>query len=231
LRWVNITAVTLRSQSPEVVLAEMASVTTRIRLSSAVSVLSTLDPVRLFQQFATLDQLSGGRAEIIAGRGAFTESFPLFGYDVRDYDDLFDEEIRLLLLLPDHEMITWSGHHRPPLRNGVIAPQALQDKLPVWIGVGGTPQSAVCAGVLGTPMFLALFTSPQQARPHVELYRRAAASPGHDASALRTASGGHMFIARPSQAARDTFYPYYCACFKLHPQFAAVGIPRTTYDQ
>jgi alkanesulfonate monooxygenase SsuD/methylene tetrahydromethanopterin reductase-like flavin-dependent oxidoreductase (luciferase family) len=216
--------------SPEVVLAAIASVTSRIRLSSAVSVLSTLDPVRVFQQFATLDQISGGRAEIIAGRGAFTESFPLFGYDVRYYDELFDEKIQLLLLLRDQEVVTWTGRHRPPLTNAVISPQPLQDELPVWIGVGGTPQSAVRAGVLGAPMFLALFTSPRRARPLAELYRRAAAQAGHDPAALKVASGGHMYIGRTSQGARDDFYPYYSEYWKMQPQFAN-GMPRATYDE
>jgi alkanesulfonate monooxygenase SsuD/methylene tetrahydromethanopterin reductase-like flavin-dependent oxidoreductase (luciferase family) len=216
--------------APEVVLGAMSSVTSRIRLSTAVSVLSTQDPVRLFQQFATLDQLSGGRAEIIAGRGAFTESFPLFGFEVKDYDKLFEEKIRLLLLLRDQEVVTWNGDTRAPLTDAVITPQPLQDRLPIWIGVGGTPQSAMRAGLLGAPMFISIFTSPAPARRLFDIYHRAARSVGHDASALRTASGGHMFINRTSQAARDDFYPYYSEYFKIHPQFVT-GMPRELYDQ
>jgi alkanesulfonate monooxygenase SsuD/methylene tetrahydromethanopterin reductase-like flavin-dependent oxidoreductase (luciferase family) len=216
--------------APEMVLAAMASVTERIRLSSGVTVLSTQDPVRVYQQFATLDQLSGGRAEIIAGRGAFTESFPLFGYDLRDYDTLFDEKIRLLLRLTREERITWRGRTRPPLEDAVISPRALQPALPVWIGVGGTPQSAVRAGQLGAPMFVAIFTDPAPARGLVELYRRAAAGAGHDPGALRTASGGHLYVGRTSQAARDDFFPYYADYLSLLPQFAG-GMPRDVYDQ
>ena len=216
--------------APEVVLAAIAPVTSRIRLSTAVTVLSTQDPVRVYEQFATLDQLSGGRAEIIAGRGAFTESFPLFGYDLRDYEELFDEKIRLLLRLREEEVVTWSGRTRAPLRDVVVSPRSLQEKLPVWIGVGGTPQSAVRAGVLGAPMFLALFTTPAPGRRLVDLYRRAAEKAGQDLSALRVASGGHMFIGRTSQGARDAFYPYYSSYFKLHPQFPG-GMPRSMFDQ
>jgi alkanesulfonate monooxygenase SsuD/methylene tetrahydromethanopterin reductase-like flavin-dependent oxidoreductase (luciferase family) len=216
--------------APEVVLAAIAAVTTTIRLTSAVTVLSTQDPVRVYQQFATLDQLSGGRAEIIAGRGAFTESFPLFGYDIRDYDVLFDEKVRLLLQLTREETPVWTGTTRPALNGEVVAPRALQNPLPVWIGVGGTPKSAVRAGTLGAPMFLALFTSPDQGRGTVELYRRAAEQAGHDPSSLRIASGGHMFVGRTSQKAREDFFPYYAEYFKFHPSMPN-GMPRSMYDQ
>jgi alkanesulfonate monooxygenase SsuD/methylene tetrahydromethanopterin reductase-like flavin-dependent oxidoreductase (luciferase family) len=216
--------------APEMVLAAIASVTERIRLSTGVTVLSTADPVRVYQQFATLDQLSGGRAEIIAGRGAFTESFPLFGHDLREYEVLFDEKIRLLLRLAKEERITWQGRTRPPLDDALIVPRALQPTLPIWIGVGGTPQSAVRAGRLGAPMFLAIFTDPAPARGLVEIYRRAAAAAGHDVDSLRTASGGHMFIGRTSQGARDAFFPYYSEYLSLLPQFPG-GMPREVYDQ
>jgi alkanesulfonate monooxygenase SsuD/methylene tetrahydromethanopterin reductase-like flavin-dependent oxidoreductase (luciferase family) len=215
--------------APEVVLASIASVTDRIRLSSAVTVLSTQDPVRVYQQYATLDQLSGGRAEIIAGRGAFPESFPLFGYDMHDYETLFDEKIRLLLQLTREERPVWQGTTRAALNGEVVAPRALQRPLPVWLGVGGTPRSALRAGQLGAPMFLAFFTSPDPGRRLVELYRRAAEQAGHAQASLRTASGGHMFVGRTSQGARADFFPYYSKYFTFHPAMKG-GMPRHVYD-
>src|SRR3954451_13022742 len=142
--------------APAVVLAAAAERTERIRLTSAVSVLSSDDPIRVFQQFATLDLLSGGRAEIMAGRGSFIESFPLFGYELRDYDRLFAEKLDLLLALRESEHVTWSGSHRAPIENRGVYPRPLQDPLPVWVAVGGTPQSVVRAGALGLPMALAI---------------------------------------------------------------------------
>ncbi|MFD5830853.1 LLM class flavin-dependent oxidoreductase [Lentzea sp. NPDC060358] len=215
--------------APEVVLAAVASVTERIRLSSAVTVLSTQDPVRVYQQYATLDQLSGGRAEIIAGRGAFTESFPLFGHDLGRYETLFDEKIRLLLQLAREERPVWSGTTRSPLNGEYVAPRALQDPLPVWIGVGGTPASSMRAGLLGAPLFLALFTGPGHARGLVDVYHRAAEQAGHPREALRVASGGHMFVGRRSQDAKDAFFPYYSRYFRFHPNMRD-GMPRATYD-
>ncbi len=217
--------------APEVVLGAMAAVTTRIRLSTAVTVLSTQDPVRVYQQFATIDQISGGRAEVMAGRGAFVESFPLFGYHLDDYEELFDEKIRLLLELRDNEVVTWQGRLRPSLDAALISPRSFQDRLPVWIGVGGTPQSAVRAGMLGTPMFMSFFQGPDSGRRLVDLYRRAAASAGHDdPGSLKTASGGHIYISRTSQAARDEYHPYYSDYFMQLPQFAR-GMPRETFEQ
>jgi alkanesulfonate monooxygenase SsuD/methylene tetrahydromethanopterin reductase-like flavin-dependent oxidoreductase (luciferase family) len=214
--------------APEVVLGAIAAVTKNIRLSTAVTVLSTQDPVRVYEQFATLDQLSGGRAEITAGRGAFTESFPLFGYDIREYEILFDEKIRLLLQLTREERPVWQGTTRPALSGEVVAPRALQDPLPVWIGVGGSPNSAVRAGTLGAPMFLAQFTRPN--REMVDLYHYAAQEAGHDPDSLRIGSGGHMFIGRSSQKAKDEFFPYYSEYVKFSPQMAN-GMPRSRYDQ
>ncbi len=216
--------------APEVVLGSMAAVTTRIRLSTSVTVLSTQDPVRVYQQFATIDQISGGRAEIMAGRGAFVESFPLFGYHLDDYEELFDEKIRLLLELRDNEVVTWQGRLRPSLDGALISPRAFQDRLPVWIGVGGTPQSAVRAGALGTPMFMSFFQGPDSGRRLVDLYHRAAASAGHDPGSLKTASGGHLYISRKSQTARDEYYPYYSDYFTQLPQFAR-GMPREVFEQ
>jgi alkanesulfonate monooxygenase SsuD/methylene tetrahydromethanopterin reductase-like flavin-dependent oxidoreductase (luciferase family) len=216
--------------APEMVLAAIASVTRSIRLSTAVTVLSTIDPVRLMEQFGTLDLLSGGRAEIIAGRGSFTESFPLFGYRLQDYDALFDERIRLLLQLRDDPDRDWEGKFRTPLHDAYVGPRPLQERMPVWIGVGGTPESAVRAGLLGQPLFLALFTGPARAVSLVELYRQAAARAGHAAAGLRVASGGHMFVGRTSQGAREAFFPYYSKYFSFHPSFPN-GMPRGVYDQ
>src|ERR687888_202894 len=159
--------------SPAVVLAAAAARTERIRLTSAVSVLSSDDPVRVFQDFATLDLLSGGRAEIMAGRGSFIESFPLFGYDLEDYDELFAEKLALLLELREAEHVTWSGRHRPALDGQGVYPRPLQDPLPVWVAVGGTPQSVVRAGALGLPMALAIIGGqPERFAPFAELHRR-----------------------------------------------------------
>jgi probable LLM family oxidoreductase len=188
--------------APAVVLAAAAAKTERIRLTSAVSVLSSDDPVRVFQDFATLDLLSGGRAEIMAGRGSFIESFPLFGYDLQDYDELFSEKLELLLALRDSEHVHWSGRHRPALDGQGVYPRPAQDPLPVWVAVGGTPQSVVRAGALGLPMALAIIGGqPERFAPFAELHRRAAAEHGHETPALSINS--HGFIADTSQAAAD----------------------------
>jgi probable LLM family oxidoreductase len=188
--------------APAVVLAAAAARTKRIRLTSAVSVLSSDDPVRVFQSFATLDLLSHGRAEIMAGRGSFIESFPLFGYDLEDYDELFSEKLELLLALRESEHAAWSGRHRAPLEGQGVYPRPVQEPLPVWVAVGGTPQSVVRAGVLGLPMALAIIGGrPERFAPFAELHRRAAAEAGHPAPALSINS--HGFIADTSQAAMD----------------------------
>jgi probable LLM family oxidoreductase len=192
--------------SPAVVLAAAAARTERIRLTSAVSVLSSDDPVRVFQDFSTLDLLSGGRAEIMAGRGSFIESFPLFGYELEDYDDLFAEKLALLLELRASEHVTWSGRHRPALDGQGVYPRPLQDPLPVWVAVGGTPQSVVRAGALGLPMALAIIGGqPERFAPFAELHRRAAAEYGHPQPALSINS--HGFVAPTSQAAADEAFP------------------------
>jgi probable LLM family oxidoreductase len=188
--------------APAVVLAAAAARTERIRLTSAVSVLSSDDPVRVFQDFATLDLLSGGRAEIMAGRGSFIESFPLFGYDLQDYDELFSEKLELLLQLRAAERVTWAGRHRPALDGQGVFPRPVQDPLPVWVAVGGTPQSVVRAGALGLPMALAIIGGqPERFVPFAELHRRAAEEYGHPAPALSINS--HGFIADRSQDALD----------------------------
>jgi probable LLM family oxidoreductase len=194
--------------APEVVLAAAAARTGRIRLTSAVTVLSSDDPVRVFQAFATLDLLSGGRAEIMAGRGSFVESFPLFGYDLNDYDELFAEKLDLLLRLRGGERVSWSGRHRAPLRDLGVYPRPVQEEIPVWIAVGGTPASAVRAGTLGLPMALAIIGGmPERFAPFAEIHREAARRAGRPAPALSINS--HGFIAGTSQAAADeSFAPF-----------------------
>ncbi|CAN5402262.1 LLM class flavin-dependent oxidoreductase [soil metagenome] len=193
---------------PAVVLAAAAARTQRIRLTSAVSVLSSDDPVRVFQQFATLDLLSGGRAEIMAGRGSFIESFPLFGYDLADYDALFAEKLDLLLKLRESERITWTGKHRAPLNDLGVYPRPVQDPLPVWIAVGGTPQSIVRAGTLGLPLALAIIGgAPERFASLVELYRESARRAGHDPAQLPVSINSHGFIADSSQQAADEAFP------------------------
>lgn len=217
--------------APEVVLAAISGVTKRLRLASGVTVLSSQDPVRVFEQFATLDQISNGRAEIFVGRGAFTESFPLFGYDLADYDALFDEKLLLLLKIRDEPVVTWTGQFRSALRDAAISPRPLQDPLPIWVGIGGTPASAVRAGYLGLPMVMGFFAGPEQFVSRVELYHRAAEQGGHDPSQLRLGVSGHMYIGKTSQAARDEFYPYYSRYFQQGgASFAINGFPRNAYD-
>ena len=196
--------------SPAVVLSAIAQTTKRIKLTSATSVLSTLDPVRLFEDFATLDQMSDGRAEIIAGRGAFVESFPLFGYELDDYDALFEEKVKLLQQLNQKEIITWQGQFRSTLKDAMIAPRPVQDEIPISIGVGGTPESAMRAGRLGTGMALAILGGdPIRFKPLVDLYRQAGAEAGYSPEKLSVGVTGHTYIAKASQQAKDEFYPYY----------------------
>ncbi|QGQ48422.1 LLM class flavin-dependent oxidoreductase [Metabacillus sediminilitoris] len=193
-----------------VVLAAIAQVTKHNRLTSTTTVLSTVDPVRLFEDFATLDLLSDGRAEIIAGRGAFVESFPLFGYHTNDYDALFTENIDLLLKLNKNEKITWSGRFRSSLKNAEIAPRPVQNELPVWVGVGGTPESAARAGRLGVWMAMAILGGdPIRFKPLVDLYRQAGKEAGHKPEALKIGVTGHGYFANTTQQAKDEFYPYY----------------------
>jgi probable LLM family oxidoreductase len=194
--------------SPAVILGAAAVRTERIRLSSAVTVLSSDDPVRVFQDFATVDLLSGGRAEIMAGRGSFIESFPLFGYDLDDYDELFAEKLALLLKLRATETVTWSGEHRPPLRESGVYPRPVQDPLPIWLAVGGTPNSIVRAASLGLPLALAIIGgAPERFVPLVDLFRQAAAEAGHPG--LPVGINSHTYVADSSQRAADEFFPAY----------------------
>jgi len=198
--------------APAVVLGAGAAITERIRLSSAVSVLSSDDPVRVFQQFATVDLLSGGRAEIMAGRGSFTESFPLFGQDLKDYDDLYSEKLQLLLAIRDQVHVTWSGRHRPALDGQGVYPRPVQDPLPVWIAVGGSPESVVRAGTLGLPLTIAIIGGqPERFLPLVELYREAATRAGHDPSTLPLAINTHAFVGASVEDADAAFMRTYLA--------------------
>lgn len=195
------------ASAPAVVLAAAAAKTSRIALTSAVTVLSSDDPVRVFQDFATLDLISDGRAEIIAGRGSFTESFPLFGYDLADYDELFVENLHLLLALRSGEPVTWSGHHRAPLRDQMVYPRP-ERELPVWIGVGGNPESVVRAGLLGLPLVIAIIGGePARFAPLADLYRRALEQGGHPP--LPIAVHAHGYIADTEEQAIADFYPSY----------------------
>jgi probable LLM family oxidoreductase len=191
--------------APAVVLAAGAARTERIRLTSTVSVLSSDDPVRVFQDFALLDLVSGGRAEIMAGRGSFTESFPLFGQDLSDYDELFQEKLELLLRLRESERVTWSGRHRPAIDDRPVYPRPVQDPLPVWIAVGGSPGSVVRAATLGLPMALAIIGGRwDRFGQAVEMYREAAERAGHDASELPVSINAHGFLATTADEAFET---------------------------
>jgi probable LLM family oxidoreductase len=194
--------------APSVVLGAAAARTSGIPLTSAVTVLSSDDPVRVFQQYATVDLLSHGRAEVMAGRGSFIESFPLFGYDLDDYDTLFAEKLDLLLELRDKVRVTWSGKHRAPLVDQAVYPRPVQDLLPVWVAVGGNPQSVVRAGAYGLPLALAIIGGePERFAPLVTLYRRAAEQTGH--AGLPVSINSHGFVADTSRAAADSFYATY----------------------
>lgn len=196
--------------SPVVVLAAAAARTKRIKLTSAVTVLSSDDPVRVFQDFATLDLISGGRAEITAGRGSFIESYPLFGQNLDDYNALFTEKLELLLKLRESERITWRGNHRAAIDDRGVYPRPLQRPLPVWIAVGGTPQSVVRAGTLGLPLAVAIIGGmPERFAPLVQLYRDAAAQAGHDPATLKVSINSHGFIADTVERAAELVYPPY----------------------
>lgn len=194
--------------APAIILAAAAARTSRIGLTSAVTVLSADDPVRVFQNFATLDLISRGRAEIVAGRGSSVEAFPLFGLPMTDYDDLFAEKLDLLLLLRGTAYPTWKGRFRPALTGQGVFPRPHQERMPIWAGVGGTPQSFACAGTLGLPLMIAIIGgSFERFRPLVELYRKAGEQAGHDPARLQVAVHAMGFVAESDAAARDSFYP------------------------
>lgn len=194
--------------APAVVLAAAAARTKNIRLTSAVNVLSSDDPVRIFQEFSTVDLISNGRAEIMAGRGSFIESFPLFGYRLEDYDELFSEKLDLLLKIRDNVRVTWSGKHRAAINGQEVYPRPVQTPLPVWVAVGGTPQSVIRAGMLGLPMALAIIGGePERFQPFVELFRQATERGGREANALPVGINSHGYVADTSQQAADEAFP------------------------
>lgn len=195
--------------SPAVVLAAVAQATERIRLTSTVTVLSTADPVKVFEDFTAVDLISGGRAEITAGRGAYTESFPLFGFDVADYDELFEEKLDLLLRINRHERVSWQGQHRPRLVDAGVYPRPVQPELPIWIAVGGTPASVARAGRNGLPLYLAILGQPERFESLADLYRQTGADAGHGDDGLRIGVTSHFYVEPTSKGARDTFFPYY----------------------
>lgn len=198
--------------APTHILAAAASRTKRIKLGSAVTVLSAIDPVRAFQNFATLDLISGGRAEMVVGRGSFTDAFPLFGYNLNDYDALFAEKLELLLKIRDNEFVTWSGKFRPALKNQPVYPRPIQEQLPVWLGVGGTPQSFVRAGTLGLPLMVAIIGGEtHRFRPLVDLYREAGKRAGHAPEKLQVGLHSLGYIADTREDAIADFYPGYAA--------------------
>jgi probable LLM family oxidoreductase len=205
------------ASAPAVVLAAAAERTKQIRLTSAVTVLSSDDPVRVLQGFATLDLLSEGRAEIMVGRGSFIESFPLFGYDLAHYDELFSEKLGLLLKLRESERITWAGKHRPALNDLGVYPRPLQPELPIWVAVGGNPPSAIRAGMLGLPMAVAIIGGmPERFAPLVEIYREAGIETGHDPASLKVSINSHGFIADTSAEALElSFGPFAATMDKI----------------
>jgi len=206
--------------SPAVVLGAAAARTRRIRLTSAVTVLGSDDPVRVFQDFATVDLLSGGRAEIMVGRGSFIESFALFGYDLRDYDELFAEHLDLLLEIRDSVYVTWSGEHRAAIEGLGVFPRPVQDPLSIWVAVGGNPESAVRAGALGLPMALAIIGGqPERFVPFAELHRRAATQAGHDPHPPLSINS-HAYVADSAEQAAEEFFPSYAAMMN------AIGLER-----
>lgn len=196
--------------APEMVLAAAASVTKNIKLGSAVSVLSSADPVKLYQSFATLDLLSGGRAELMAGRGSFIESYPLFGYDLADYDELFDEKLNLLLQINKEEKVTWKGKFRPALNDQLILPRPVNKHLPIWIAVGGTPESVVRAAKAGLPVIFAIIGgSPVQFKPLFDYYKEAYQHFGHDMQQFQVGVHMHSFFGEDSKQIADAYYPLY----------------------
>src|SRR5467141_1354657 len=200
--------------APAIILAAAAARTSRIRLTSAVTVLSAADPVRVFQNFATLDLISQGRAEMVVGRGSFIEAFPLFGLDLEDYDSLFAEKLDLLLKIRENEHVNWSGQHRPALSGQGVYPRPLQDPLPIWVGVGGTPESFVRAGALGLPLMVAIIGGePKRFRPLIDLYREAGRRAGHSPERLTVGLHSVGFLADTTDEAAEIFFPGYAHTF------------------
>ena len=198
--------------APTVILAAAAARTSRIRLGSAVTVLSAADPVRVFQSHATLDLISAGRAEMVAGRGSFIDAYPLFGLDLNDYDELFIEKLELLLQIRDQETVTWKGRFRPALQNQAIYPRPHQNPFPIWLGVGGTRQSFIRAGMLGLPLMVAIIGGEtHRFRPLIDLYRQAGQVAGHSPEKLKVGLHSLGYVANTTKEAHDAFFPGYAA--------------------
>ncbi len=218
--------------APTMLLAAAAARTKRIRLASAVTVLSAADPVRVFQNFATLDLISNGRAEIVAGRGSFTDAFPLFGFKLQDYDAVFSEKLDLLLKIRDQEEVTWSGKFRPALNNQPIYPRPIQDPFPIWLGVGGTPASFVRAGTLGLPLMLAVIGGEtHRFRPLVDLYRQAGAAAGYSPHQLKVGLHSLGYVANTREEAIADYYPGYAEMFtKVGKERGFAPVTRERFD-
>jgi probable LLM family oxidoreductase len=218
--------------APAVILAAAAARTKNIRLSSAVTVLSTADPVRVYQSFATLDLISKGRAEMVVGRGSAIEAYPLFGFELKDYDALFKEKLALLLLVRDEEFVTWSGKFRPALNNQPVYPRSLQEKLPVWLGVGGTPESFVRAGTLGLPLMVAIIGGEtERFRPLVDLYREAGREAGFTPDQLKVGLHSPGYVAATNEQAISDYYPGYAALWtKLGRERGWPPVTKTQFD-
>jgi probable LLM family oxidoreductase len=218
--------------APAVILSAAAARTSRIRLTSAVKVLSADDPVRVFQDFATLDLISQGRAEMVVGRGSFTEAFPLFGLELGDYDELFAEKLDLLLKIRANEHVTWSGRNRAPLTGQGVYPRPVQDPLPIWVGVGGTPQSFVRAGELGLPLMVAIIGGePHRFRPLVDLYREAGRRAGHAPERLTVGVHSIGFLGKTTREAADDFYPGFAQTFtKIGRERGWAATTRAQFD-
>ena len=200
--------------APTVILAAAAAQTKNIRLMSAVTVLSAADPVRVFQNFATLDLISDGRAEIVAGRGSFTEAFPLFGFDLHDYDELYEEKLKLLLKIRDNEIVSWSGKFRPVLKQQAIYPRPLQNPLPIWVGVGGTPASFARAGTLGLPLMVAIIGGEtHRFRPLIDLYKKAGIAAGHAPEKLKVGLHSLGYVGNTKEEAINDYFPGYAETF------------------
>lgn len=216
--------------SPEIILAALSTVTKKIKLGSAVSVISSSDPVKLYQDFSTVDNLSNGRAEIMAGRGSFIESFPLFGYDLNDYDALFDEKLRLLLTLNDNEVINWRGNYRMPIINQSVYPKPMQEKLPIWIAVGGTKSSIVRAATLGLPIIFAIIGgNPADFKFLFEIYKQVYIENGHDINNMQIGVHMHSFFGDDSEKISEKYFPIYGA--QMDRIGASRGWPKYTKPQ
>lgn len=219
--------------APTLILAAAAARTKKIRLTSAVTVLSVADPVRVFQNFSTLDLISHGRAEVVVGRGSFTESFPLFGFKLEEYDELFSEKLELLLQIRNHEVVNWEGKYRPSLKNQHIYPRPIQKRLPIWLGVGGTPQSFIRAGVLGLPLMIAVIGGEtHRFRPLVDLYRQAGKEAGHKLEDLRVGLHSLGYVAESKEIAVKDYYEGYAKNFtKIGKERGWPPVTRAHFDE